>query len=152
MADSALEIVSNDYNALVPLINSLEKLGRIEDAERMRRREKEVLQAQLQRFPDDVRARILLASDQANLGLIEEAVMHVKIAVAMRPTDANVLYNAACTYGILGMKADALATFRRAVESGYSNANWCLNDPDLRVLHDDPEFKRLVAQYTSPAG
>jgi len=145
LADSALEIVSNDYNALVPLINSLEKVGRVADAERLRRREREVLEAQLQRFPDDVRARILLAADQASAGQTDDALMHVKIAVAMRPTDANVLYNAACCYGLLSMKIDALDTFRRCVEAGYSNLNWCLKDPDLRILHDDPEFRKLIS-------
>jgi len=146
LADSALEIVSNDYNALVPLINSLEKVGRKADAERLRRREREVLENQLQRFPDDVRARILLASDQASAGETDTAIMHVKIAVAMRPNDANVLYNAACTYGILGMKVDALETFRRSVQAGYSNLNWCLKDPDLKILYDEPEFKNLIAK------
>lgn len=146
LADSALEIVSNDYNALVPLINSLEKVGRVADAEKLRRREREVLENQLQRFPDDVRARILLASDQASVGESESAIMHVKIAVAMRPNDANILYNAACTYGILGMKLDALEMFRRAVGAGYSNHDWCLKDPDLRILHDDPEFRALTGE------
>ena len=146
LADSALEIVSNDYNALVPLINSLEKVGRVADAERLRRREREVLELQLQRFPDDVRARILLASDQACAGETDTAIMHVKIAVAMRPNDANVLYNAACTYGILEMKIDALEHFRRSVNAGYSNLDWCLKDPDLKILHDDAEFKDLVAK------
>ena len=145
LADSALEIVSNDYNALVPLINSLEKVGRKADAERLRRREREVLENQLQRFPDDVRARILLASDQASAGETDAAIMHVKIAVAMRPNDANVLYNAACTYGIIGMKVDALETFRRSIQAGYSNLNWCLKDPDLKILYDEPEFKNLIA-------
>jgi serine/threonine protein kinase len=146
LADSALEIVSNDYNALVPLINSLEKVGRVADAERLRRREREVLELQLQRVPDDVRARILLASDQACAGETDTAIMHVKIAVAMRPNDANVLYNAACTYGILEMKIDALEHFRRSVNAGYSNLDWCLRDPDLKILHDDAEFKDLVAK------
>jgi serine/threonine protein kinase/Tfp pilus assembly protein PilF len=146
LAESALEIVSNDYNALVPLINAFEKLERPADTERLRRREMEVLESQLQRFPDDVRARVLLAADLATLGKPEEAVMHVKIAVAMRPTDANVLYNAACTYGSLQMKMDAMATFRRAVEAGYSNLNWCLNDPDLAILRNEPEFRNLAAR------
>jgi non-specific serine/threonine protein kinase len=144
LAESALEIVSNDYNALVPLINSLECLGRMADAERLRAREREVLTEQLQRFPDDVRARILLASDLAILGQAHEAVQHVKIAVAMRPTDANVLYNAACTYGILRMKPEALDTLRRSIEAGYGNADWCTKDPDLKILHDDPEFKSMI--------
>jgi non-specific serine/threonine protein kinase len=149
LADSALEIVSNDYNALVPLINSLEKVGRVADAERLRRREREVLELQLQRFPDDVRARILLASDQASAGETEDAIMHAKIAVAMRPNDANVLYNAACTYGLLGMKIDALELFRRSVNAGYSNLDWCLKDPDLKILYDEPEFRNLIGNRTN---
>jgi len=145
LAESAMEIVGNDYNALIPLINSLEILGRIADAERLRTREREVLVEQLQRFPDDVRARILLACDLAILGQQDESVQHVKIAVAMRPTDANILYNAACTYGVLKMKKEALDTFRRCVHAGYHNARWATQDPDLAVLHDDPEFLKLVA-------
>jgi serine/threonine protein kinase/Flp pilus assembly protein TadD len=144
LAETAVEIVSNDYNALVPLINSLERLGRMADAEKLRRREMEVLQDQLQHFPDDVRARILLAADLAIFGDAAGAAMQVRIAVAMRPTDALILYNAACTYGLLGMKAEALDAFRRSVESGYSNIDWCLRDPDLKILYDDPEFKKLI--------
>ena len=144
LAESALEIVSNDYNALIPLINSMEQLGRMADAERLRRREMEVLQDQLQHFPDDVRARVLLAADLATVGDSLGASMQVKIAVAMRPSDALILYNAACTYGLLGMKAEALEVFKRSVEAGYSNADWCRQDPDLKILYDDPEFLKLT--------
>jgi tetratricopeptide (TPR) repeat protein len=146
LAESSMEIVSNDYNALIPLINSLERLGRMADSERLRRREVEVLQEQLQHFPDDVRARVLLAADLANVGDTEGAVMQVKIAVAMRPTDANVLYNAACTYGVLRMKNEALDAFCKATEAGYSNTDWSRRDPDLKILHDEPQFKKLVGE------
>ncbi|MGH9682694.1 MAG: protein kinase domain-containing protein [Candidatus Acidiferrales bacterium] len=148
LAESALGVVSNDYNALVPLINSFERLGRMADAERLRRKEMDVLQDQLQHFPDDVRARILLAADLASFGDSEGAAMHVKIAVAMRPSDANILYNAACTYGLLGMKAEALDAFRRSVEVGYHNIDWSMQDPDLKILHEDPEFKKLLGART----
>jgi tetratricopeptide (TPR) repeat protein len=151
LAETAMEIVSNDYNALVPLINSLERLGRMADAERLRRREMEVLQDQLQHFPDDVRARILLAADLAIFGDAAGASMQVRIAVAMRPSDALILYNAACTYGLLGMKAEALDAFRRSVEVGYSNIDWCMKDPDLKILYDDPEFKKLVGEWPRAA-
>lgn len=150
LAESAMEIVGNDYNALIPLINSLERLGRIADAERLRTREREVLAEQLQRFPDDVRARILLAADLATLGQHDEAVQHVKIAVAMRPTDANILYNAACAYGCMRMKKEALESFRRCVYAGYHNAVWATKDPDLEILRNDPEFQTLVA-FDRPA-
>ncbi|HSC46333.1 MAG TPA: protein kinase [Candidatus Acidoferrum sp.] len=151
LADNALEIVSNDYNALVPLINSMEKVGRVADAERLRRREQEVLENQLQRYPDDVRARILLAADRAASGDSEAALMHVKIAVAMRPGDANVLYNAACAYGLMGMKVDALDTFRRAVQAGYTNLDWCTKDPDLQIIYNEPEFQELIRKYGPPS-
>jgi serine/threonine protein kinase/Flp pilus assembly protein TadD len=146
LAESAMAIVGKDYNALVPLINSMERLGRTTDVERLRRREMEVLQEQLQHYPDDVRARVLLAADLATTGNEDAAVMHIKIAAAMRPNDPDILYNSACTYGLLGRKNDALDLFRRAIKSGYSHADWCMNDPDLKVLHDDPEFVELIRE------
>jgi serine/threonine protein kinase/Flp pilus assembly protein TadD len=151
LAESAMEIVSNDYNALIPLINSLEKLGRMADAERLRRREMEVLQDQLQHFPDDVRARVLLAADLAYFGDADGAAMQVKIAMAMRPSDANVLYNAACTFGVLEMKADSMDAFRRAVAAGYSNMDWSRQDPDLKILQSDPEFKQMTKEHARKA-
>jgi serine/threonine protein kinase/Tfp pilus assembly protein PilF len=151
LAESAMEIVSNDYNALIPLINSLEKLGRMADAERLRRREMEVLQDQLQHFPDDVRARVLLAADLAYFGDADGAAMQVKIAMAMRPSDANVLYNAACTFGVLEMKADSMDAFRRAIAAGYSNMDWSRKDPDLKILHDDAEFKQITKEHARKA-
>jgi tetratricopeptide (TPR) repeat protein len=144
LAETAMEIVSNDYNALVPLINSFERLGRMADAERLRRKEMEVLQEQLQQFPDDVRARILLAADLAIFGDPSESAMQARIAITMRPLDPNILYNAACTYGLLKMKEESFDAFRRSVDAGYSNTDWCNKDPDLKILHDDPRFKKLT--------
>ena len=62
----------------------------------------------------------------------------------MRPTDANVLYNAACTYGLLKMKAEALDSLKRSIATGYHNVDWCTKDPDLAILRDDPEFQLLM--------
>ena len=42
------------------------------------------------------------------------------------------------------MKEEALDAFRRSVEAGYSQRRLVRQDPDLNILHDDPEFKRLV--------
>jgi hypothetical protein len=69
----------------------------------------------------------------------------------MRPTDANVLYNAACTFGVLEMKADSMDAFRRAVGAGYSNMDWSRQDPDLKILHDDPEFKQMTKEHARKA-
>jgi hypothetical protein len=56
----------------------------------------------------------------------------------------NTLYNATCTYGILGKKAEALEPLKKAFAAGYGNPNWAAKDSDLDCLHDDPEFQKLV--------
>jgi len=66
------------------------------------------------------------------------------MAVALRPNDTNVLYNAACTYGILNKKQEALDSLKKALACGYGNIEWVKQDPDLLLLRDDPEFQKLV--------
>jgi len=78
-----MEIVSKDYNALVPLLNSSKRLGRVADAERLRRRSGGP-STPTPTFPDDVRARILMAADLP-YSATPGASIQVKLAVAMRP-------------------------------------------------------------------
>jgi len=93
--------------------------------------------------PEDVRARSLLAADYAAMGRAEDAVRHLEMAIALRPDDSNVLYNSACTYGVLGKKSEALDLIRRALAHGYANFDWPQQDPDLKLLHSDAEFVKL---------
>jgi tetratricopeptide (TPR) repeat protein len=102
--------------------------------------------------PEDVRARILLANTLACSGQdADESMRHLQTAVALRPGDPNTLYNAACTYGILGKKTQAFEAFKKAVEAGYSNMNWAAKDSDLVCLHDDPAFQKLVGLSPAPS-
>ena len=123
----------------------LECLGRHDEAKRLRDQELKVLRQQLELAPDNVRARILLAATLAALGESAEAMRELERSVAMRPNDANILYNAACTYGVMGKKEEALALARKTIDAGYTNTPWMARDPDLTCLHDDPEFQRLCA-------
>ena len=112
-----------------------------------------VLRQQLELVPEDVRARILLATQLAYMKEdADESIRHLQTAVALRPGDANTLYNAACTYGVLGKKAEALETLKKAFASGYGNRTWAGKDSDLDCLHDDPEFQKLVGLGESTAG
>ena len=144
LAERAIEANGDDYNTYIPYTAALEKLGRKKETEHYRDRMTRVLRQQLQVVPEDVRARILLSSNLAWTGEADEAVRHLQTAVALRPGDPNTLYNAACTYGVLGRKAEALETFKKAVTAGYGNPNWAAKDSDLACLHDDPEFQKLV--------
>ncbi len=146
----AMEVVSlalaangDDYNLYVPFINVFESLGRREDAERLREREIVVLEQQLRDVPEDVRARILLAADYAATRRDADADRELQKAVDLRPHDSNILYNAACTYGVMQKKPEAIAMLRRAKAAGYANPDWIRRDPDLACLHGEPEFEKL---------
>ena len=103
-----------------------------------------VLEQQLESVPDDVRARIILSNAYAYFGNEDGAARELKRAVALRPEDPNVLYNAACSFALLNKRAEALEHLKKAWDAGYVNLDWAARDPDLACLHDDPEFQRLI--------
>ncbi|HEX4007084.1 MAG TPA: protein kinase [Acidobacteriaceae bacterium] len=144
LAQQAIDTNGDDYNTYLPYINALDRLGQKKDVDRYKQRLTGVLRQQLERVPEDVRARVLLSSVLADMGQEEECIRHLQTAVALRPNDGNTLYNAACTYGVLKRKAESLETLKKAVTAGYGNFDWMAKDPDLDVLHGDPEFEKLV--------
>jgi serine/threonine protein kinase/Flp pilus assembly protein TadD len=145
LTERAIECNGDDYNTYIPYQQATERLGRKKDAEHLRERLTKVLRQQLELVPEDVRARILLATTLAAVKEnAEEAMRHLQTAVALRPGDANTLYNAACCYGVLGEKAAALETVKKAFAAGYGNHAWAAQDMDLDLLHGDPEFEKLV--------
>lgn len=146
IADKAMEVNGDDYNLYIPYYNALQRMGQTERAHAVAVRHTSVLERQLELNPDDIRARILLAARYAELQRGEEAVQHLQVAAALRPNDTNVLYNAACTYGLLQRKREALDTLKQALEAGFGNIDWAARDPDLVCLHNDPEFLALLGK------
>ena len=144
LVQQAIDASGDDYNTYLPYINALERLGRKKETEHYREQTSAVLRQQLERVPEDVRARVLLATFLAYAGQNDEAIRHLQTAVALRPGDANILYNSACAYGVMKRKAEALEALKKAVAAGYSNLAWVVNDPDLDCLHDEPEFRQMV--------
>jgi len=144
IAERAVRANGDDYNLYIPLYNAMENLGQRKEYKEMLELHGRVLQQQLDMVPEDVRARILLASVCAQLGDAERSMKELDKAVALRPNDSTILYNAACAYACLGRKPEALATLQQAVAHGYHNLDWMSRDADLVCLHEDPEFQLLV--------
>jgi len=63
--------------------------------------------------------------------------------MALRPNEATVLYNLACVFCALERKKEAMTSLAKAWEAGFRDPTWARRDPDLALLHDDPEFNRL---------
>jgi len=143
LTEKAIDANGDDYNVYIPFTNALERLGRFTELRRYREMEILILERQLEIVPEDVRARSLLAADYAYAGRPDDAVRHLEMAVALRPNDSNVLYNSCCCYGVLGRKAEALDLLKRALANGYANFDWPRQDPDLSLLHGDPEFQKM---------
>jgi non-specific serine/threonine protein kinase len=146
LVEKAIAANGEDYNVYVPYRNTLAALGRVEAERDLTERGRAVLERQLEWAPEDTRARILLSGDYARLGRAGDAVREVEKVLTLGTTDPHTIYNVACTYGLLGMKPEALATLRRAVEAGYGEWDHAARDSDLACLHGEPEFERLLAE------
>ena len=143
VAEEALHASGEDYNTYSPIGNALGALGKSDALRNMRQRRARVLEEQINKVPDDLRARIMLAIDYASVGRIDDAMREVNLAITLRPDEALVLYNAACAFCTMDKKAEALSTLRKAHAAGFTDPDWARRDPDLALLHSDPEFEKL---------
>jgi serine/threonine protein kinase/Tfp pilus assembly protein PilF len=142
----AIEASGEDYNVYVPILNSLGVLGKEESVRNLTQRRISVLENHLKQVPEDARARILLGGDYAQLGRVEDAMREANLALTLRANEASILYNAACLYCSLKKKPEAMDALRKAWESGFKDAMWARRDPDLTILHGDPEFERMYPE------
>jgi serine/threonine protein kinase/tetratricopeptide (TPR) repeat protein len=144
--ETALEASGEDYNVYVPVMNALGALGKQEVRRNVMLRRVAALENHLKQVPEDARARILLGGDYAELNRVEDAMRETNLAMTLRANEASILYNAACNYCLLKTKAEALNALRKAWEAGFKDSIWARRDPDLSLLHGDPEFERLYPE------
>jgi non-specific serine/threonine protein kinase len=143
VAEAAVATAGEDYSVYVPIINALGSLGKTELRNIYRQQRVEALETHIAKVPEDARARVLLASSYAEMGRPEDALREMNFAAALRPNDSSVLYNCACIHCKLGDKAQALANLRRAWQAGFKDGDWARRDPDLALIHDEPEFAEI---------
>ena len=147
LVDRAVAGNGDDYNVYIPYELSLHRVGKHDEAAKLQEKFIGVLERQLETVPEDARAHALLGTAYSSQGRAREAVSEIEKAVTMRPNDPLTLYNGACTYGNLKMKAEALDMLKRAIDAGYNNPEWAARDNDLACIHDDPEFQRLMNSF-----
>jgi serine/threonine protein kinase/tetratricopeptide (TPR) repeat protein len=149
MAETAVAAAGGDYDVYVPITNALRALGKEEAARNHTLQQIQVLEGHLKVFPEDARARVLVACCYAEWERIDDAVRELNLAMALRPNEPSVLYNAACTFCMLGRKVEAIDALKKAWETGWRDATWVRRDPDLARLHGDPDFERLYPERAS---
>ena len=151
MMETALSHAGENYNTAMPIHNALGALGKRDALLNYVHREIAVYEEALKKTPEDARVRVLLAGGYALHGRFEDAKREADMAMALRPDDAMILYNSACAFCIMNNAKDAMVALKKAWESGYRNAAWTRQDPDLALLHNDPEFERLYPPVDAEA-
>ncbi|HEY6866015.1 MAG TPA: protein kinase [Candidatus Eisenbacteria bacterium] len=146
IADAAMAASGDDYNIYVPIENALEALGKHETLAQIRQRRIVALENHLKPVPEDARARTHLAVEYAALNRPDDAMREASLAMALRPNEATVLYNVACIFCLLNRKAEALDAITKAWNAGFRESDWARRDPDLSLIHGDPEFERLYPE------
>jgi TolB-like protein/Flp pilus assembly protein TadD len=143
LAEEAIEASGTDYNVYVPILNSLGALAKTESRNNIMQRAIQAHEAHLREVPEDARSRSLLAGCYADMGRPEDSKREATMAMTLRPNESSILYNAACTFCSLNEKADALDALAKAWRAGFKDSDWARGDPDLALLHGEPEFERL---------
>jgi TolB-like protein/Flp pilus assembly protein TadD len=146
MMETALSHAGENYNTLVPISNALGALGKKDALANYLHREVAIYEDHLRKMPEDARARVLLAGKYASQGRLDDAKREADMATALRPDDPMVLYNVACTLCSMNDRLRAMQTLKRAWDAGYRDPHWTRNDPDLAMLHGDPEFEALYPE------
>jgi TolB-like protein/Tfp pilus assembly protein PilF len=80
----------------------------------------------------------------AELGKIEEGLRLTEKWEATDPYDAEVWYNIANTYALLGEKAGCQRALRRSVEGGFFCYAYMMKDPLLESLREDSDIKSML--------
>jgi adenylate cyclase len=142
--EKAFEIDPSNYLPMTLSIQEHHALGDMAGARRAIERSWAAIERRLAMDPDDSAAYDHGAGVLHALGRVDESRQFSERAIALRPDDGATHYNAACCAALAREYPRALDLLERAVELGYGNIEWLLNDNDLVPLHGEPRFQRLV--------
>lgn len=150
--ETALSHAGENYNTTIPIANALGALGKTDALNNFNHRMIAIFEQHLKKMPEDARARVLLANSYAHQGRNEDAKREADMAMALRPDDTMILYNLACVFCLMNNAEEAIIALKKARDAGYHATAWARQDPDLALLHGDPEFESLFqATETSAA-
>ncbi len=96
--------------------------------------------------PDYVEALLNLGNLYTRRGDHGKGLCIDKRLVELRPGDPIVHYNLACSLSLLDDIGGAVDELHRAIELGYDNYAYLLQDEDLENVRNDPRFIHLATR------
>ena len=95
--------------------------------------------------PEDALTLAYLANYTAMLGDQQTAYGYLQKALALAPSNGEVLFRAAVVYNHFNQREQALSYLSKAVQAGYSRTI-IRDSPDFSNLRQDQQFRATVAQ------
>ena len=142
--DKAASLRPEDYETSKFLAQAVKSLGREEEAAEANRKTIKLIKQHLELNPDDSRALIIGAAANACMGDVELATQYATRAIAVDPEDPMLLYNVACTYGMLARPGEALDALEKAVSNGWGDKSWLEHDSDLDSIRAESRYQALI--------
>jgi len=93
--------------------------------------------------PDFVEVLVALGDAYTRKGLYEKGLEVDKRLSVMRPNDAYVQYNLACSLSLLSELDEAIAALKKAISLGYCDFAYMEKDPDLDNVKRDSRYQKL---------
>ena len=122
--------------------------NKTEEAATAYRRALQLLQVELDNFPDSPNLKSRAAMFNAKLGNLDGARAYIN-TLSLTPSSEPVqLYRAVITYEILAERERALEFLEAALNADYPLIE-IYNDPELSQLRQDPSYHRLLAKTQS---
>lgn len=97
----------------------------------------------VRRDPGYVEALQVLGDDYTKRGRYVAGLKVDEQLAQLRPDDALVQFNLACSYSLTGNFNQAAAALGKALDFGYEDFKWLAKDPDLQGLREHPLFKGI---------
>ena len=104
------------------------------------------LEGILKRDPAYVEALQILGDDYTRRGRYDAGLQIDERLRQLRPDDAMVHYNLACSYSLTSQLDRAVEALEIAIDLGYRDFKWMAQDPDLKNLRKHADYKRIRAK------
>jgi tetratricopeptide (TPR) repeat protein len=97
----------------------------------------------IRRDPTYVEALLVLGDDYTRRGRFVDGLKIDQQLARLRPDDALVHYNLACSYSLTDQIQLAFSELETAIRLGYRDYGWLARDPDLRKLRKHPLYQTI---------